>query len=230
MSILASHPRIASLQEETYFFLRWNYTDFRLPDIPDSEMKAFISSATSYVDLFDRIARFTKRRQEKDIFLEKTPEHAIVLELLLNKYPRAQFIAVIRDPRDGYLSARRNPELDDWTLENYCEDWRQCTENILAYSQNPRVAHFLYEDLCKDPEVVADRMMSHVGLDLHPKQLDPGEYGGSTSLSGREGHERLNRRISDETVGRWKNEIDRDDLQRIKAICSSKMDYFEYTT
>lgn len=229
MSILASHPRIASLQEETYFFLRWNYTDFRLPDIPDSEMKEFISSARSYIDLFDRIARFTKDRQEKDFFLEKTPEHAIVLDLLLDKYPRSQFVAIIRDPRDGYLSARRNPELDNWTLENYCEDWRQCTENVLTNSESPRLEFFRYEDLCTDPDSVSRKMMSHVGLDLHSNQLDPDQYGAKTSLSGRKGHERLSRRISDDTVGRWKDEISQTDLRQIENICADEMDKLGYT-
>lgn len=230
MSILASHPRIASLQEETYFFLRWNYTQFRLPDIPDSQMKEFISSARSYVDLFDRIARFIKDRQEKDLFLEKTPEHAIVLDLLLDKYPRSQFVAIVRDPRDGYLSARRNPELDNWTIENYCEDWRQCTENVLTNSQSPRVEFFRYEDLCTDPNSVSHKMMSHVGLNLYSNQLNPHQYGAETSLSGRKGHERLSRRISDDTVGGWMDEISQSDLRKIESICADEMYEMGYST
>lgn len=230
MSILASHPRIANLQEETYFFLRWNYTDFQLPEVPDSEMKKFVSSAESYIDLFDQIARFAKQRQEKDFFLEKTPEHAIVLDLLLNKYPESCFVAIVRDPRDGYLSARRNPELDNWSLENYCEDWRQCTENLLDNSDSQRLKLFRYEDLCADPDEVSHQMMLHVGLELHDHQLDPDQYGAKTSLSGRKGHERLSRRISEDTVGRWKDQLNQSDLKKIEHLCASGMNKLGYVT
>jgi len=107
--ILRAHPRLAGLDEETYFFFRRDYIGLRYPGIEPASLRHMVDSARDAIDLFDRIAEFVIKKNCATRFVEKTPHHALRLAFLQKYFPQAQFIFLVRDPRDGYLSALRNP-------------------------------------------------------------------------------------------------------------------------
>jgi hypothetical protein len=228
MSILSSHSEIVSPKKETYFFLRWNYSDFEIDDVSEGKMEEIIRESKNYVDLFDRISEQLKVKYDGSVFLEKTPEHAVVLNLISKRYPKSKFVAIVRDPRDGYLSARRNPQLDDWSLENYCEDWRQCAVRIIESKSNERLSYVKYEELCKEPYVKCQKIMNHIGKKMEERQLKPEEYRSSTEMSEWEGHGRLNREISSKTVGQWREKLGKRKVDNIEKICSREMKKLGY--
>jgi hypothetical protein len=224
--MLLAHPLLTGPDRETYFFLRWNLSDFALEEIPPSEMAAIKEQSSTSIDLFDGIARWMKVARNARAFVEKTPQHALRFSFLRKCYPRSRFIFVCRDPRDGLLSLRRNPYAK-LTADAYAELWRDCVVMRLEQADPARILDLRYEDLCAAPEPHLRRMMAFLGYEMVPEQLAPRHYS-VTAYAQRPGHARLNREIASETVGEWRTKATAAEVHRFVQIAGRQLHALGY--
>lgn len=232
-NVLQSHSEICGIEGETFFFLRENYSDFRRPSVDDQRMKQIIRRSKSDVDLFDRFAAIVKDKKDGKRFLEKTPEHAIRLEYILDHFPASQAIFVIRDPRDGLSSARKyeaywNSLPDGDRVGGYIETWRESVKKYLDNRGNTAVSLVCYEDFCREPEQALQRLADDLGIQVEPQQLDPSYYS-QTWYSNEQSHSRLKEPITAQTVGRWKQELTGEDFSRVEEELGHEMKSLGYT-
>jgi tetratricopeptide (TPR) repeat protein len=102
--ILASHPRITTLEERDNLLeagqaLVGVDADFgRLAQLPDAEIERWRTSYWASVDagLGGAIAR--------DVFVDKLPLNAALLPVIYRLFPQAKIVLAVRDPRDCVLS------------------------------------------------------------------------------------------------------------------------------
>lgn len=226
MSIVSAHSSVSGHPEESYLFLKKNFLNIKTNIISKEKINSIVLSSSSRVDLFDRVLSIYQ--SGNDTIAEKTPEHALVLDKMMSAYPNSRFIGIVRDPRDGYASARRNPELDSWTLENYAEVWRKCAMGIRKKSNLKNISWIRYEDLCTNPQKEISKVNKHLRLKTEKSQLHPEGYSDRTILKGRKGHERLESSISSKTVGKWRKQIEDKQAKYIYKICKSEMNFFGY--
>ena len=113
-------------------------------------------------------ARFGKPRTG-----EKTPEHIEFVPTILQWFPRAKIVCIVRDGRAAVLSAARlgwrNADIVSFSLM-----WRQRIRWMLAWERRypasfTRVA---YEGLLRDPASTLDRVDRFVGIQFEASQLD----------------------------------------------------------
>ncbi|NJM19760.1 MAG: sulfotransferase [Richelia sp. RM2_1_2] len=228
VSMLKAHSHLAGIDGETCFFFRRNFTDIKYPEIDDQTMKKLIASATDMVDLFDMIASEVVTAQNASRFVEKTPEHALRLNFLLERFPKAKIVFMIRDGRDGYLSALRNPKVKVNTVSLYGEIWKLSVRAYLKATQQERVKLIRYEELCSNPEIVMTEVMSFLDESLQITQLASNSYS-KTKMRSVIGHQRLNEKISNQTVGQWREKMSNQDVEIFNTIAGEELQKMGYS-
>ena len=231
-NVLRGNTKIYSTDGETYFFFRRNYASFRHDAIPDARMKKIIERATSATDLFDRFAKEVKQSPGEQIFLEKTPEHALLIDRIIECFPRAKIIFVVRDPRDGFCSAKRNPRYwhslpESNPLLAYAETWRRSARSYLELQDYGNLYLQSYEAFCHNPQDSLENLHSFLEIEIQKSQLHPSSYG-KTDLGDLKGQRRLRKPITAATVGRWKEELQKEEIDSIEGHIGEEMRILDY--
>ncbi len=227
--LLLAHPLLTGPDQETFFFLRWNLSDFVIDEIPADQMAEITAHNSDSISLFDSIARWMKNAYNARGFVEKSPQHALRLVFLRRYFPRSRFVFVYRDPRDGFLSARRNPHMEGVTATTYAKLWSDCVQTRLDQPDSDGIFDLRYEDLCAAPEQHLRNLMAFLGYDAVPEQLAPCGYR-STAFARSPGHARLNQPIGSETVGAWRTGLTALEVRRFLAIAGSQLRNQGYET
>ncbi len=193
-------------------------------------MTAILKKARDAVDLFDRIAERVLAQQRGKRFIEKTPEHALRLEFMMRYFPNAQFIFMVRDPRDGYLSVLRNPTATVRSIPLYAELWKRSVQTYLNVNKNGDNTKLVrYEELCRFPETVMTDVMEFLHETFDFQQLNPSKFS-ETIVKHQMGHERLATHISDETVGQWCNRLTAGEIELFERMLGNWMKKMGYET
>jgi Sulfotransferase domain len=79
-----------------------------------------------------------------------------------------------------------------------------------------------YEDLCAAPEQHLRRMMTFLGYDMVPEQLDRQRYS-ATTYAQRPGHARLKQSIGSDTVGQWRVTLPKELQTQLERIAGPQM-------
>lgn len=202
--IIAAHHGIATTDKETFFFTRRRTSLFRCEDVPN--FRDILQKCSSKVEAFDKIASVVKDREGVDVFMEKTPEHALVLNSLLRWYPQSKIIFVVRDGRDAYSSTFRNPSFYNKVGDEFPRMWRDIVRRYLQNSSNACIKLVKYEELAEQPTRCVSDIMEFIGLPFEVRQLDPAAIS-ETSMAKQKGHEMLSQRISTASVGTFRNRL-----------------------
>ena len=224
--VLAGHSSISTTDEETYFFCRRRVSLFDQRETRCINDR--IHSAPSKVAAFDELASFIKKRDNAEIFLEKTPEHAILLDNLLYWYPKSDFIFVVRDGRDAYSSSFRNPGFHARSGKSFPYIWRDTARIMLQHQKSERLHTVRYEDFVRRPECETRKVMKKIGLYFEETQLHSATFS-QTSLRQHKGHEKLNEEINDNSIGIFRKRLTQDQVKHFQSIAGSELRALGYT-
>lgn len=187
-SLLAAHPKIISFPESKFFTylvpesgskrLALGISSKRLTPM----LKKFLSEIEHpeliellpktplfmgrYTNIFTRILNKIAESQDKDMWLEKTPEHLEYIKYIERFIPEAKIIHIIRNGQDVvsslYSLAKNHPQY--WLDEHRFNDIDSCIDwwiKAISISQRylDRPNHFFvqYEELVSDtPKILAE--------------------------------------------------------------------------
>jgi len=115
----------------------------------------------------------------KSILIEKTPDHLIFSEAVIACFPEAQFIYLVRDPRDVALSWQSvpwNPAGLLWPLMR----WRKMVlkANEMESDKRFSLITIRYEDLLSNPAKVLKKLAYK--LQINPSTFAPGKKKAAT--------------------------------------------------
>lgn len=224
--MIAAHSNVASLDRETFFFLRRRVSLFSSPGIEN--FSNILKSSSTKVEIFDRIALQIKERNGVNFFLEKTPEHALILDELIYLYPNSKFVLLIRDGRDGYASSFSNSVVRSQLGDNYPYVWRDIARKFLAHENAMNIIKLRYEDLVAFPEDTLKSVMNFLDLPFEPQQLDP-HYVSKTSMSRESGHEMLSKSVSAKSVGSYHDRLTLEQIQYFENIAGKELRLLGYS-
>ncbi|GAB4191177.1 MAG: hypothetical protein Kow00105_05290 [Phycisphaeraceae bacterium] len=152
----------------------------------------------------------------KTIGCDQTPRNLYYIRELLDLYPEARFVVMVRDPRDVMLSQknrwkRRRLGAKGTPWWNALRTWagyHPITISLLwrsgiaagdAFAEDPRVCVLRFEDLLADPEKQMRRVCEVVGLTYDPGMLDVPRVGSSHQAD-----RPAERGLDPSAAGRWK--------------------------
>jgi Sulfotransferase family len=214
--LLDSHPHIACGLESNLFRdnqLEHIYTYLRTiwargldpsyefdPHVVDQMMAALIHA----------VVMPYSQKQGKQRWAEKTPRNILVIDMLFTLFPTAQFIHMIRDPRDAFCSVRERaakttPRWATKTPRGTAAEWCRGIDCGLAWREHPeRYREVRYEELVSQPEATLRSLFAFLG---EPWSASVLESNPTFSTS----------------VGRWRSELSAAEVAEIEAVAGETM-------
>ena len=194
---------------------------FELPEGELREMLAGSPSQGAFIDAFATRYRSARGRRR---WAEKTPLNVRHIPWILDRFPEARFIHVVRDGRDVVCSMRQHPDrrwVDGaWvkvhrplTLEQYAQRWVADTEAGVAHRADPRYLEVRYEDLVQDPSGVLGQLLSDLG-----ETFDPAILVEPDTQPGPDGRHHAGTAISARSMGRWRTDLTPDEQALVQRI------------
>lgn len=147
----------------------------------------------------------------------------------LSVWPRASFVNVIRDGRD-VLASQANTGNFDAVPENVGSYWTK-THTLfheLVEQSNVRAYELYYERLVDDPESELRQLCDFLKLPYDESMLQFHQQDLTIFKSNHLSMNRISVPIDQQSVGRWKKELDEDQLNRFYSTARDAMVRFGY--
>lgn len=161
---------------------------------------------------------------------EKTPEHALSMDLLDRMVPQAKFIHVIRDGRDEAVSSwdysmqmnpqaltKKHPKFSGF-VEAFVKSWSGGVGKArsLGRGLGRRYMEVHCEDLLIEPDAVFNKLLPFLGLDVGP---------GEISLCATKARQAA---VADNGIGRWRDRFDEESQNLFQRHAGELMKLLEY--
>ncbi|WP_459947609.1 sulfotransferase family protein [Desulfocastanea catecholica] len=228
-NILDSHPEIlggpeflhlpgmVKLRKEIHKSIMQNHIDIICTR---SEVDSWITSFVT--NIFLRLAD----QNECKLYSEKTPHNVLVLSELMELFPEAYFIQVVRDPRAivsslqqvGKRAKEKKVHQPNFTLNvsSSISFVKQCFDAgfSVARKGDSKILTIVYENLIKNPEQETKKICKYLGLEWNESMLFPGEkkHLGEKAITSNSGEiwyndQMYNRNIDEGEVQKWKKNL-----------------------
>lgn len=109
-------------------------------------------------------------------WMEKTPEHALYLDIISRFYPAAKVIHVLRHPEKAILSRRRHFTFNNeaaWLIEKHIQKWLDCVTAVNTFGQSHpgSVLTVRLEDVTKNTGDEMQKICDFLGITLDKNRL-----------------------------------------------------------
>jgi hypothetical protein len=240
------HPQICSGAESKLFVpaafnLEWLAQSYGIPLSELTDMRRAASSQAAFIDAF---AARVRADAGKARWAEKTPQNIRSLAWIMDRFPRASIIHIIRDGRDVVCSMRQHPDrrwiggrwqkvLVPRSVESYAQRWLADTAAGMAWRDDPRYVEVRYEDLVADPPVVLRAICDGIGASADAgwlaqvgrrEQDDAGRPDGAeTADTGQTKRPDYEGAVSGASVGRWRADLSADERHEVERLCGPRL-------
>ncbi len=154
--------------------------------IPNAELSAMVRSSASQGELIDTFARRYRSMCQKSRWAEKTPLNVRHFRWVMERFPEARLVHLIRDGRDVVCSMAEHPdwrwtnggwvkELHRRPFETYARDWVAYTGAGMQLRGDSRYHEVRYEDLVERPEDTLRKVCDFLDEPFDERLLEPVE-------------------------------------------------------
>ncbi len=246
--LLDRHPEVCCGAETKLFVpaafnLAWLAAAY---GISEADLTVLRTAATSQAAFIDAFAARVRASAGKSRWAEKTPQNIRHLDWILEHFPEASVIHIVRDGRDVVCSMREHP---DWRwvsgawqkvlvprpVEWYAQRWLDDTSAGMLRRGDGRCREVRYEDLVADPVATLRTLCGSVGLAVDEAWL-------ATAIGGRDGsgpqgahgvaagqdRPDYGGAVSTASVGRWRRDLAAQDREVVERICGVRLGELGY--
>ena len=148
-------------------------------------------------------------------------------------YPEARYMFMLRDGRDIAASRKTVGDFNQ-TIEHIADGWCKQIKKFeeFASSRNDRAFYVHYENLAHDPENELRALMDKIGLPWSERLLNYHDLNLSIHrhptghLSGKQ----VKSPVNTSSIGRWKKDLTRDEIERFEAKAGDMLKKLGYMT
>ena len=150
------------------------------------------------------------------------------VQQVLDWYPDALVIYIVRDPRAVHASILKTP----WGSKNVvfqAESWSQMLKSFHGIKDRERVMMVSYESLVASPEQELGRVCDFIGEDFEPDMVDGRSEKSSPVVSKREGWAKthlesaVKKPVSVGSVEKWRGDLSKFDIAAIEHVLRNEM-------
>ena len=193
----------------------------------DDAALARLAQAPDPRSLFAGIVRSFADPRRASVVGEKTPAHFRYVDRLLEWFPDARVVFVLRDPRSVVASlVVLDASWASGTLADHIALWRDAARAAIAWRGDPRVTVVRYEDLVADP-------LGHIP-DLHQfltgRSFDPAwmQRLPDAGLVAATGSLRPDQGVSNARIGAWRDRLSEREATAVVVACRREMQALGY--
>jgi len=182
---------------------------------------------------FNMLAWLNGRRR----WLEKTPRHIRYLALLIERFPEARFLIIVRDGRDVASSWRKK---GDFSLEEGIDHWIRDNRAGELYWNHPRVMKFTYEEFIAQTDATLEKILDFLGEPFEeglknyherPRALYAADLAKPASEASADHLQYRNWQINQPIFdgrGKWKKELSSDEVALIEQRAGDMLRAYGY--
>ena len=156
---------IEELQKTLFFFYYLKSKSFNFDNLRADQI-----SIKEFLNLFFNELGAQGNKKAK-IIGDKSPNYIFHLDQLIQFYPAARFIHIVRDPRDHALSMRKA-----WNKNIYraAYRWKNAMDkvNTVTSHKEAQILEVQYEDLISSPSETLKQVCAFIGVDFYDKMLN----------------------------------------------------------
>ena len=217
---------------EEFFSMLWKIHDIQY--FPDAD-KIFLNvkramasnSGRTYELFYKELLEQVAKEKGANRFGEKTPTNIRYLNRIIQIFPNAQIIHIIRDPRAAVSSRITMPWASNDIVTNTIK-WKLDVQWGVDFSKTNRSYYELrYEDLASDPEPQLRNICEFIGEPYHPKMLEfhktPKRFANDTSWM-----EGTYQKVYKSAVNKWENELSEAQVYLIEKMTYPLLIQFRY--
>ena len=216
------------------------------PQIFSNEAQAIVGplpDSASAPDVFSEFLRYESDQCGKKIACDHTPRNVFYIRQILDLFPHARVIHVIRDPRDVLLSQKQRRrrksfgeekmpwwiQLRFWLYYHPVTNsllWNRTLEAAERIGEHTRVLNLKFEDLLTHGESKARELFEFAQLKFHASVLDVPQLGSShqTDQPSRTG-------IDASAAGRWRRGgLNRTEIYLCERTTQTHLNQHQYET
>jgi hypothetical protein len=200
----------------------------------DAELEAAIGSdPITLAELLDRLFRAEIRSTGKPRWGDKTPAYLFFVHNIVRHFPDARVVAIVRDPRDVYVSLKRYDWAGrtTWSIGGYLA---KCGNLVQRWSREVGPDQFIvvrYEDLVLDTEPTLRRLCAWLDLAFDERMLSFFEQADENVQEWEfeiGAHEKLRRPVDPADVARWRTEGPETEIAEIEALTRDVLAHHHY--
>ena len=151
-------------------------------DLQPEEIRAWLAvRPPSLAAMLESLTAQRAGRRGARRWVEKTPRHLEVPELIAETWPGARIVRIVRDPRDAAVSLTKVPFGTPSLLTNLSVLARMNEAAADFYRQSDQAMTVRYEDLVAKPERELRRICQFVGVDYEVRMLE--DRSGATGVA-----------------------------------------------
>ncbi len=219
-----SRNEISKACEMVIHHRRW--PDF---DIPAAEFSQHVADrgVNSILGLSDTFFAIHCDRAGKFRWGDKTPPYVKIVPQLLELYPKAKIVYLVRDGRDVAMSFTNARWHGPGAWAN-TREWIESVQQFASLSRRPelltRIIRVVYEDLVENSERVTRQVCEFLGESYYPNMLEwaPGE---ESVVPQRESHAhmKLTRQPQASDLYQWKHSIGKAKIFLLEAYMRNEL-------
>lgn len=188
-----------------------------------------LSLRTPYVAILEAWAAL----QGKPRWGEKTPANLFFADVLIEMFPDALFLHLVRDPRDGVASMQKVDFFSNDAVFNALARRQAMTKGVDILEKNVPPEQRLtlrYEDLVTDPEPAIRAVCDFIGEAYEPGMHHFHETSQRymKERAATEFNVKATRPITDETVESWRKRLSMKQVAIVESICRDQIKQFGY--
>jgi len=164
---------------------------------------------------------------------EKTPGNLFFVDVIIDMFPEARFIYLMRDPRAGVYSMMKTSMFRSGAIINAMNRRKYMTKGL------SHLRHFVpeaqwtlvkFEDLVQFPESTLRKLCSFIDEDFEPRMLDfhrnADQYMKERAVN--RFNQAATRPIDPKKVEAWKEGLSAVQISEVEWVCQKQMDRYGY--
>ncbi len=181
--------------------------------------------------IFDLLMQEALANSSKERVCEKTPQHMLCVNEILETYPKAKILHIVRDGRDTVNSLLKMPWRPEGLLNN-TRYWLQYTLHGLKAEINlPRDRFFTvhFEDFLKKPEETLKFVCDFLDEDFEESMLNAGTSGGAVFADWENDWKgKASQNLDSSRIGAWRKELSEDDQVILNYLLTKRLQELNY--
>jgi hypothetical protein len=191
-------------------------------------------------NIYSQLMWQVTQQEGKKIPCEKTPQNVFYLKEILELYPHARIINMVRDPRAILLSQKRKwlrrkmgatfiTRKEAFRLRiNYhpftlSKLWNAAISAGRKFNDHPAVMTVRFEDILDNPAAIMQDICRHLQIPYHPEMLEIPQASSSNEADSDE------KGIKKERAGNWqKGGLSNEEIAICERTCRENLIYYGY--
>lgn len=203
-------------------------SDFTFSELVGVLEKSNLKSLIDYIYEKEAIAN------GKSILFIKEIKIYEFIPFLMNLYPDAKYVYLVRDPRDFALSWKKS-KIHKGGVVAAARQWKTDQQQYLKFGYllrgKEKLLQLKYEKLINESESELEKVSAFIGVEFEKEMFD--FYKDENTLKNAKSLDawgNLNKSVMVNNSGKFKTELTEEEIIIIEKICCNEMDVFGYET